>query len=293
MKKLILITSILATLLTPELSTARAPATQSVQKNNPKSSSFTSYPSNLQDAVKRIEQIPEAMSLLEKVQKEGPIRIELISYETMDFEALWNSETRTIILNNKKQRSLGDTICSILFELHNASTDKYLNSIFNMASQGKIEKNDYVARIEKMEHSNALNTCALIKKGVERGIFPPDTVWNIYEDFDSHYMIQQLFGHSQWLADNFDYLAPINRRVRYKGTLSNWESITEKDRKDYLRYITIKNKLVSQSPEERQLAKNELAKELENIQNCENGITGVNCTRYRERKKLMENIFNS
>lgn len=263
-----------------------------LQQAQSRSDHFSSYTPSVQKAVVLLEQMPEVRALIAQVQREGPIRIEMWSMENLSFEALWNSEERKIIVNSKGGKSLGKVICSILFELHNATTDRTLSAIFKQAMQGKIDKDSYVAKIEKMEHENAVKTCQLIEKGIQRGLFPQDTRWNIYEDFESHYMIQQLYGHSQWLADNFDLLSPNTLREPYHGTIEGLSTMSQADKKELTRYVTIKNGLKSTSAIVRAQAQNQLDEEIQSLKKYENDYLSQSSKRYLEKKKLFNLIFD-
>lgn len=167
---------------------------------------FNSYPLQLKPVVKTMERLPEVQALLELVQQSGMVKIEVISGQHGDFDAFWSGPQRTILINPQRNSSDGTLICSILFELHNALANPKLKHLTHLATMGAISKQDYVEKVERIEHQNALHTCQIIEKGIKQGIFPTSTRWTIYEDFSAHFKIQQTYGHSAWLAERYDEL---------------------------------------------------------------------------------------
>lgn len=167
---------------------------------------IASYPSEIEPIIEKIEKLPEIRALIYHVQSNGPIHIEVRDLPEFAFEAMWDGKTRTIVINKRFAKNEGHLICSIIFELHNAETERTLQSLITEAMTCQISKETYVWNVEKIEHQNALATCQLIEQGIEQGLFPLSTRWNIEKDFEAHLLIQQQSGHSDWNANYYDRL---------------------------------------------------------------------------------------
>lgn len=167
---------------------------------------IASYPSEIEPVIEKIEKLPETRALIDRVQSYGPIHIKVRDLPEFAFEAMWDGKTRTIVINKRFIKSEGHLICSIIFELHNAETERTLQGLVTEAITGQISKEIYVWNIEKIEHQNALATCQLIEQGIQQGLFPPSTRWNIEKDFEAHLLIQKKSGHSDWNANYYDRL---------------------------------------------------------------------------------------
>src|SRR5947199_5427401 len=85
---------------------------------------FISVPSSMQKAVDALVRNPQTATFLAQVQKEGPIRLQWEA-RGPGSNALWNGTDRIIVLNSSNEWTEGKKISSILFELHNASTDSH------------------------------------------------------------------------------------------------------------------------------------------------------------------------
>lgn len=201
---------------------------------------IASYPPELENIVSKIEQMPEVQPLLNKVYEKGPIALELAS-NSGDFDAMWASGRRVILINPNRHRSESTMIVSLIFELHNAARDTELLDLVDNASSGAIDKDTFVYRTEKLEHENCLDTIRLINLGVKRGLFPSNTSWNIYADFEDHYKIQQLKGHSTWLADTYNRYNPNGYTMVYKGTIDCFGQLSSKEKSNLERYLALKN----------------------------------------------------
>jgi hypothetical protein len=264
-----------------------------VKKEKSKGGKFTSYHPTLKEAVKTIEKLPEASALIDEVQSGGTIGVDAQVIDSFDFEAMWNSGTRKIIVNAKKNKSLGKTICSILFELHNAKTNKQLVSLFAMAQKGTISKSEYVERVERMEHENAVATNKLIEKGIQMGIFPEETRWPIFEDFDDHYMIQQIYGHSQWIANNFDTMNPANKKDKFKSTIAGLEEMSDSSKNELANILTLKNRIRNKNPKIAKDAEAKLQEMIKKLELCENDPSNPLCDDHSKKKKLLEIAFQN
>ncbi len=254
--------------------------------------SFHSYPNELEEAVSTLAKVPEIVTLINKVQEDGPVSIKFEHMSAFDFEALWNSDSRTIVVNAKNNKTKGGIITSILFELHNAKTNNQLISLFEQAQKGEINKDTYVRSVEKMEHENAVNTARLINKGIKDGIFPEDAYWPIYENFEDHYKLQQVFGHSQWLAKKYDEMHPKNKQRKYQGTIPNFRKMSQEDKDDLAKFLSLKNRLNSRDAMTRNEAQNEINEILKSFNFCKENSSHTQCSRFKKRETLFKMIFN-
>lgn len=254
--------------------------------------SFNNYPHELTHAVQLIEKLPEARQLLAKIHKEGNIGIELGTQDTGNFNGLWVANRRVIIINPDHLKNEGSLICTILFEMHNAYTNTRFLKLVNLASQGKISKEQYVENIERMEHANALSTCRILEKGMNMGIFPRTSTWSIFTDFESHYMVQQIQGHSQWLANSYESMSPLHGQA-FKGTIPYLDRMTALDKKDMLRYFSVKFDLDSTNLEIKLRGAILLQLEYARLEGCAKGIYQEDCHRSAQCTKLLHDVLKS
>jgi len=163
----------------------------------------------LQSCFKTIQKLPEVKRLIEDIQKEGSIGIAINNHPlSQQFGAFWDPDRRMIFVSPSTHNSEGQTIGSILFELQNAFVSSKINHLDSLASQGKIDKEKYVEAMERLEYHNSKNASKLAEKGIKLGIFPAAARLHTYRDFEEHYRIQKMAGHSAWIAKNYDSLAP-------------------------------------------------------------------------------------
>lgn len=220
------------------------------QTLNSKNPSFSQVPPQLKPLVTTLLTLPEARTLLAKVSQEGPVGIVMQNDPTGKFDAMWEGDSRLIKVNPHRHPNEGSWICSILFELHNASTNKHMLSLFRSAENNQVSKEAWVEQMERMEHTNALNTCRLLEKGIAQGIYPPEAHWTIFNSFDDYYMFQQITDHSQWLANKYDQSNPYSRRLHFQGTIAGLNDLTLEDKKDLQNYLVIKNNLKTKNQQE-------------------------------------------
>jgi hypothetical protein len=164
-------------------------------------------PKDVQLGINKIQQLPEARELMETIQNEGVVRI-AVSYHPLakQFGAYWDVDQRVICVNPEFHNSVGQLIGSILFEMHNALTHSEILYYYDLASANQIDKESYVRSIEYIEYLNSKNTAAMAERGIESGIFPPETKRHTYRDFEEHYYYQQYGGHSAWIERSYDSL---------------------------------------------------------------------------------------
>lgn len=222
-----------------------------------------------QAEVSAILSLPEAHELLTSIQRDGRISIRLSRNMPDGCEALWCDDERLIAVNDTTCRSRGVRIRSILFELHNASAKAQFGSLDRLAMTGKIAKEAYVEGIERIEHNHVLRTCKLIELGIQRGIFPIDTRWMVMRDFASHYLMQQLTGHSEHVAKNYNDLAPRRSRP-FQGVFSSFAPLTSDDKSLLTNYLWMKTAMIEGSDKEKQEAERFIQREKEQLKSYVN-----------------------
>lgn len=218
----------------------------------------------IERALEAIKSIPEGARLLKEIEKEGPFRVEIRAIDSFDFGAMWDSGNRSIVVNAARCHNDGIFISSLLFELHNARSTRYLEGEANKAVKGALSKEEYVATIERMEHSNALATIKILEQGIEKGIFPVTAKWTVIENFDDHYKLQQVSGHSVWIADHFDAMSPRAFKA-YQGTIENFQHLTDEDKQKIAYYLSVKNKIATGSEKEIAFATKYLMSEIASV----------------------------
>mgnify|MGYP000305304383 CR=1 FL=1 len=163
----------------------------------------------LQNSLNLIRKIPDAQKLLASIQNAGPISIVVTrSNLSQQFGAYWDPDLRIISINPAAHSSEGELIGSILFELHNASNTSRIDHIDHLASTGKIDRENYIMAMERLEYENSISAAQIADKGIQAGIFPRSARLPTYSSFQEHYYYQKLGGHSAWVGNVFDQLAP-------------------------------------------------------------------------------------
>lgn len=256
-----------------------------------KNPSFSQVPSQLKPLVTKLLKLPEARALLAQVSREGPVGIVMQNDPTGRFDAMWEGESRLIKVNPYRHPNEGSWICSILFELHNASTNQHMLSLFRSAEDNQFSKEIWVGQMERMEHTNALNTCRLLEKGIAQGIYPPEAHWTIFNSFDDYYKLQQITGHSHWLANMYDQSNAYSRRLPFQGTIPGLNHLTPEDKKDLQDYLAVKNNLKSSDQQEVNRSVAWLEKEYARLEECSLGKRQIGCFRTQEKLKLMRLVF--
>lgn len=242
-------------------------------------------------ALSSLKQLPEFNELVKKTESHGAIKLEVVSMPNEPFEAFWDSTYRVIRINQAKEPTLGSMITSILFELHNASSDPHFKQLYHQVKSGYLNKERYVEKVERMEHQNALNTCTILQKGVRLGHFPKDADWSILRSFDDHYKLQQLHGHSQWIAQNFDHLFPSRNREVYLGTIPQITTMSEQDKNDMMRYLSIKDELESPITAKARRGLQRLEHEYTAIEGCFLSPSKKDCERSQTQLTLLKSIM--
>lgn len=161
----------------------------------------------LQPALNKIWQLPEARNLIAEIQKEGNFRIVANSHQlSQQFGAYWDYDHRAICINVPHHMDQGDIIGSMIFEMQNALTTKNYDRLDNMAEKRQIDKETYIQSVEHQEFINSHNAASLARKGIERGIFPTNAELPTFPTFEEHYRMQQYGGHSEWIGRAYEEL---------------------------------------------------------------------------------------
>jgi len=158
--------------------------------------------SPLQEAEVALRSMPECRPIIEQVSRQGGFS--LVSKSYTPFEAQWNSDTRAVEIDLNKHRNFGHIITSVLFELHNALTDRELQRLYELARNKTISKDMYVRMIEEIEWKNWQATCKLLELGRERGIFPKEAFLPAFSSFSEYLRLQNEAGHSQYHSESYD-----------------------------------------------------------------------------------------
>nr|NGX58767.1 hypothetical protein [Chlamydiota bacterium] len=223
-----------------------------------------------------IKKLPEVQELVNKILEDGSICIESNHRETSGFQGMWDSRRRKVVMNPYTNPTLGERINTLMMELHNAASDRQLSHLFRQAQAGRLTKDEYVEGVERVEHANAVGSSRLLALGIRRGFYPGDAAWDIYDDFDDHYMLQQVLDHSTWIAMNYNHLNPRGRHQKYHGTVPNLSKLSENDKNIICRYLSIKNNMKSPSREVKERAQQRFARELSRIRSGGRGMWSRN-----------------
>ncbi|MGA8165336.1 MAG: hypothetical protein WB791_10025 [Waddliaceae bacterium] len=163
---------------------------------------FAQYPNALDSVVKKLSSLPEGKELIERAMEQGPIAVRF--QRGLSFPAFWETQQRIIIIDPDQNPTEGTRLTCLAFELNNALNDPYFQGLNERALAGSISKNQYVEGIERMEHQTGLKTQALLKKGVQQGLFPHDARQPTIENFEEHFRALQQTGHSRWIGDSYE-----------------------------------------------------------------------------------------
>lgn len=153
----------------------------------------------LTDSLGKIRQLKAGPELIDAVLEDGPLAIR--HEPGVRFGGHWDPNTRTIVVDGT-----GNQIYTLLFELHNASTEKLFDQTSFLARSGQISREEFIRQVEWIEYQNTFKTSTLIAEGIERGIFPENAqVWYLF-DFDKHLRDQRKAGHSEQIGIFYDLL---------------------------------------------------------------------------------------
>ncbi len=169
------------------------------------------HPRQVSTPLNLLYQLNDTKQLIEQVEKEGQLNIKISNFGANMSNAAWIPDERTIYLNYARRRSVGSVVCSLVFELHNALSGKQFDHYDQLAQQGKISRDEYIAAIEYVEYVNACNTSKILNKGVHMGIFPQDAEWPTPPPFQYHFDVQKRAGHSALIGAMYDDMMRATR----------------------------------------------------------------------------------
>jgi hypothetical protein len=171
------------------------------------STPFIMAPPSVKEAIATMMRFEPTKSILHELSKESPITIKWAPLGRQSHAAMWSGNGREIWLNSDRSWTEGQKITYILMELHNARSNSELAYLDQLAWKRQISKKRYIELVEQVEHRNALQTKNLLCQGVERGVFPVDAQYPIYQNFSDHLRLQMACGHSNFIAARFDELS--------------------------------------------------------------------------------------
>ena len=158
----------------------------------------------LKGVMERIQQLPEAQELIDRVLEEGDLHVVVNQSFSNKFEGYWDASIRSIHITEGASESA--LISTILFELHNALREPDFEKADQMARVGKLDKKGYIESMEYIEYENARSTSEILSKGIQLGLFPADSYWGVAHTFEEHLCIQKRAGHSAWFAKMYEQL---------------------------------------------------------------------------------------
>jgi hypothetical protein len=150
------------------------------------------YPEQLSSPIERIYANPALRALINQI---GEIQIKIADCEGHPAKWCWGE--KTIKVDPNLHETEPDMIASLVFELFNA----FQTPALKKAVDTKADVEDLVRSIEKIEYHSAILTNAAMKStcldGVEHDFF------HVSPDFEIHYALNQVAGHSEWLAKTY------------------------------------------------------------------------------------------
>lgn len=149
--------------------------------------------------------------------------LENVSLETSDTQghkALCRYHSRVIVLSPKfDELSKHDQFAYIAFELYNLAKADRFEKVIQTADSVDILVRD----IELLEHDSALQTQELMKRVFKNCV--DYELKHVDRNFDSFYALEQLEGHSQWIAKKY------RPNEEYRGTIADkLEGLSSEDR---------------------------------------------------------------
>jgi len=183
----------------------------------------------LRHMIAQMRQLPEANRVIDKALQGGTITLEL-SYRAMPFEAMWESTSRRIVLDGIRTANHGRMLCNLLFELHNAASEPLYQKLYRQGRHGLLDCDTYVEAVERIEYNNMIHTADIVERGIRKGLLPTSARWEIVRDFDTHYKIQQLTGHSLQIVQEFNRHREHRPARAYHGTVRNRHRMGRRER---------------------------------------------------------------
>jgi len=165
---------------------------------------FLSYHESLKEPVQKALACPQVLQLLQLIERK--IHIEVTDRIKGDAEWFW--EKSIICLSPKLlQRAQANWIGAIVFELCNA----FYTSEFQRVINSTQDTEKLVRSIEWIEHRSALLTHSMMLQIVSQDVEHDFDF--IIPDFEVHYALNQISGHSEAIAEQH------SSKANYRGTL--------------------------------------------------------------------------
>lgn len=161
----------------------------------------------VQQAIRKVQQLPEAHELMQKIQEEGPMAFSTSDHPIVEkFGAVWDTDRRLILLPAHSESTEGELIGSILFEMHNASSSSQFAHLEKLVKSRQITREQYIEAMEYLEFVNSKKCALLAQKGIEKGVFPSSARLPTYRDFQEHFHYQKVSGHSKAVGQIYDQI---------------------------------------------------------------------------------------
>ncbi len=161
--------------------------------------------SELQNSLQAIKKIKEGNALINNILKQGNLSLSTSRVNAADtFGACWDPGRRIIYISLAAHMSQDELIGSIIFELFNALQTSKFNQLYDQAAKGKINREEYIQKIEHIEYQNSIDAAKLINIGIENKTFGKNIRLNVYKTFDEYFYYQKMYGHSAFHGANYD-----------------------------------------------------------------------------------------
>lgn len=192
---------------------------------------------NVRAVILQLKRMPESNEVIRQALGMGSITVEMSS-KGMPFNAMWENYERRIVVDKRASKDQGSLLCHLLFELTNAVAEPRYQELCELAIDGLIDCDSYVEAVERIEYENMVRTVAIIEKGISSGIFPSTAGWEVIHDFDIHYKIQQLAGHSLLIAKEYQEITGRKRFSSYQGTVKNLKRMSHSEKMSLIEYLS-------------------------------------------------------
>ena len=183
-------------------------------------------------------------SLYQEIENEaGAPRIDI---EGSPFLASCDFNERSIALDpllfeSKTGNAFPKALQFYLFELANLSQAKEFKSLIDRVDHLTPDK--FVEEYEQLEHQSALKAKEILRRCLPKQEGSQYSMTRVPENFETHYLVQQLSGHSQEIWERYADLFPPNSF--YYGT---WNSVAEDEKPILFALIDFKSRMEDKDP---------------------------------------------
>lgn len=183
--------------------------------------------------------------------------------------ASYNFVNNTILFSASYQHSsTQEKVAFLFFELQNALQREAIQGIYNNART--LGKKHFVEQIETVEYRSTLATCNYVHSYASKGIFTKDVPYfRTPIHFDDYYHYQQLTGHAQNIATQFNII--VQTQEPYVGT---WPKPLDPLHIPILKELLINKTVVEslyETPEDKQAATQEIKEVMNDIDSLYSG----------------------